>query len=320
MDDKGDPATALADAQELVQQDKVVAIIGASSGADASWAGYVQQQKVAVITGLPGSADYSTNPSLFLIGTDLQASTWVGVHEAKALGGTKMDLVVCSEVPECKDVAAVTKPLATQQGVKLTLVQAVSATQPDYTAECLAAKQAGATVIDMVTVQATWARFAESCASQNFHPYWILPGNFDPSLTKVAALDGAVNIQVAFPGFVNSPAINSNRSVKRFRSALAKYAPGTTPAQVGEPGDAAWVSAQLFQKVAASLPANPTPANFFTSLYSLKNETLGGLAPQPLNFPTGKPGPPINCAYVVKISNGSAKAPNGLKSTCMPST
>jgi branched-chain amino acid transport system substrate-binding protein len=178
MDDKGDPATALADAQELVQQDKVVAIIGASSGADASWAGYVQQQKVAVITGLPGSADYSTNPSLFLIGTDLQASTWVGVHEAKALGGTKMDLVVCSEVPECKDVAAVTKPLATQQGVKLTLVQAVSATQPDYTAECLAAKQAGATVIDMVTVQATWARFAESCASQNFpsllDPPWKL--------------------------------------------------------------------------------------------------------------------------------------------------
>lgn len=318
-DDGGNPATALADAHELVQQDHVLAIVGAASGPDSAWAPYMQQAKVPVLTGLTGSANYTTNTSLFLIGASFLSALWNGVHAAKAMGGTKLGLIVCSEVPGCKGVAAVVKPTAAQQGLTLALTQEVSATQPDYTANCLAAKQAGVDAIFLVTVVAVWARFATACANQNYHPHWVLDG-YDPAMAQVPALNGAADPQDAFPGFVNSPTVTSNPAVAEYLAALKKFAPGVTPDQVGLPGDTAWASAKLFQAVASKLPNNPSPADVFSGLYSLKNETLGGLAPQPLNFPAGKPAPPVLCMFNVIISNGAPTAPNGLTPTCQPAS
>lgn len=319
MDDKGDPATALADMHQLVQ-DGVLAIVGAASAADAEWASYVEQAKLPVITGLQGSADYTNNPSLFLISTGGLGANWAEAHLAKAVGGTKAGIVICSEVPACKAVPNLIKPYLVTEGVALTLVQAVSATQPDYTAACLAAKQAGVDVIDMVTVEATWSRFAQSCASVNYHPHWVLPGGYDASLLKVAEFDGAALMQTDFPGFVDTPTVTSNPAVAQYLRALATYAPGVKPTQLGESGSAAWVSAKLFEVVARNLPGNPTSADVFAGLYALHNETLGGISPGPLNFPAGQPRPPINCAWALTIGNGTLSAPNGLTPICMPAS
>jgi hypothetical protein len=58
------------------------------------------------------------------------------------------------------------------------------------------------------------------------------------------------------------------------------------------------------------------PRGCASGLYSLHNETLGGLAPAPLTFTQGVGSAGVNCVYVFKIDNQKITAPDGIHANC----
>ncbi|HMC38377.1 MAG TPA: hypothetical protein VKI19_01865, partial [Acidimicrobiales bacterium] len=80
----------------------------------------------------------------------------------------------------------------------------------------------------------------------------------------------------------------------------------------------AYVSGKLFEKAVSAIPSGTaiTAASIKTALYTLKNETLGGLAP-PLTFTSGQPDL-VNCYFVFGQSAGQFTTPSGLSTTCAP--
>ena len=311
-DDAGDPTQALALMKELVEQDHVVAIVGESDAADTSWASYVQAQGIPVINGLTGSANFTNkNPSLFLIGSGVSAfGTGAGLV-AKAAGLSHLGLLYCAETPGCAQLKALDQPLVEATGVKFVFAAAAAVASPDYTSLCLAAQHAGVDVLDVDTVNAVWPRLAQSCDSQGYHPLFIFPGAGDITpLLGNSSLNGSVLLYPTFPGNVNDPA------TKQYQEAVAKYLPGEATLKLASPGTAAWLSGLLFQAATQNLPSGFTAKDVFTGLYSLHNETLGGLAAAPLNFTPGVGLAGLNCVYVYKIVNQNLTAPNGIHATC----
>jgi branched-chain amino acid transport system substrate-binding protein len=96
-----------------------------------------------------------------------------------------------------------------------------------------------------------------------------------------------------------------------------KYAPGLGDL-LGPNTFYSYVAGQLFQKAVSSIPSGTavTPASIKTALYSLKGETLGGIAP-PLTFTQGQPAL-VNCYFQMGQSGGQFTTPKGLSTTCAP--
>jgi branched-chain amino acid transport system substrate-binding protein len=178
---------------------------------------------------------------------------------------------------------------------------AISLTQPDYTAQCLQAQSAGAQAMNVVGDGNTVIRFANSCAQQGYHPLIIdvQPQEVSPSL------NGAVAVTQGFPWMVTS----GSPALDEYGQALARYDHN----QTGGESSLGWDSGKLLQKVleiALSHSATPTTAGLFQALWSLRNETLGGLTP-PLSFYEGKPAPEPNCTFKVTVRNDQWIAPDG---------
>jgi branched-chain amino acid transport system substrate-binding protein len=126
-------------------------------------------------------------------------------------------------------------------------------------------------------------------------------------------VDGTVSAESNFP-FTDS----SVPATKQYQEAKARYAPGIGDAE-GEVAAGAWAAGKLFEAAVAAAPTGEiTSDSIKQGLYSLKNETLGGLAP-PLTFTKGKT-TLINCYFNIEVTGGKVIAPQGLKTACAPET
>jgi branched-chain amino acid transport system substrate-binding protein len=316
-DDASDPTTSVADVQSFVTGDHVVAIVDATTN-DAAWATYVQQQKVPVVGMDTSSEPYYTNPDFYPEG-QTEDSLFSGIIQAvKQAGGagTKFALFYCAEAVQCQEGIAPLQAAAKGAGESVVATLEVSASAPSYTAQCLAAKQAGATVIFTADAQQVDEKIIQDCYAQGYKPKVVIDGEvLLPSFTTTAGIDQATYFTVPnFPYFVNTPAI------KAMNKAFDKYAPGLRKdVNYGEFSMEAWVAGLMFQAAASAghLGANgkaPTAAALITGLNSLNGTTLGGLVP-PLHFQAGKPHP-IDCWYYALLKNGKYSTPLGLKPAC----
>jgi len=61
-----------------------------------------------------------------------------------------------------------------------------------------------------------------------------------------------------------------------------------------------WVAAKLFERAAANLGPSPTSAQMLGGLWSISNDTLGGLT-APLTFVRDQPAPPRYCFFPMGI-------------------
>jgi branched-chain amino acid transport system substrate-binding protein len=78
----------------------------------------------------------------------------------------------------------------------------------------------------------------------------------------------------------------------------------------------AWVGGMALWTAGAHLPANPTTADIWNGMFTIKNNTFGGLAP-PVTFTKGVVGTKApSCYFVLAIHNGAYYAPNGSKTVC----
>jgi branched-chain amino acid transport system substrate-binding protein len=311
-DDAGLATTAVTDLQELIQQDHVVAIVADESTVDQDWASVVQKAGVPVVGGNAIDIPFMTNPDFFASSTNAIAAVW-GVMSLGKTFGPKQAILACAEVAACAASEVYYKQFAPALDMSIPYTQTISASAPDYTAVCQSVKASGAQSYVMIDAAGIVARVGNACVQQGVTAHIVEASSaIEPSLLNAPGANGMLSVAVDFP-FIDT----TSPAAQAFETAINKYAPAGTLTQWGPGLTQPWVSMELFKAAVLAGGSGPvTSESIKNGLYSLKDDTLGGLAP-PLTFTVGQ----VNlqdCYFVLGISNGKFTAPQGLKTSCAP--
>ena len=315
-DDNYNPGQALTAAQTFINQDHVVAIFDNSDETPA-WANIAQQANVPVL----GASDFPeghTNTDFYPPGgTDNYAILAYAVVMKKA-GLTKVAGLYCVEVAVCATGTQTQARVSARYGVKYVYQSGIGFAAPSYTAECLAAKQAGAQAMTVGDATAIVTKVAQDCATQGYKPVQISSDGIVANVwLTVPAFNGNIDIQANVPWFVRNAATNP------MYAALNQYAPQVPKGpNFGEVVVQAWAAGVLLQEAVKAAPppkgASVTAAGVKNGLYSLPaGETLGGLSPSVIHFTRGQPAN-FNCFAEMGIKNGRFVQLNGGKPLCTP--
>jgi branched-chain amino acid transport system substrate-binding protein len=300
-DDGADPSTSVSDVEQEVTQDHVIAFVGnlmpLTVQASVS---YLQQQNIPVIGGDASSTTWWQSPILFPQGaSDLGSNQAVfTIKAAAAKGFTKMGVVYCVEDPTCSNgIQSLIQPGGgSQAGVTTVYSSSISITQPDFTSQCLDAKQAGATFIYFAGDGDSLLRMSNNCAAQGYKPLYV-----GDSIAITANLASSPNLNGLLAGQTDFPWVDSYTPAQQtYQQAVKQYAPqlagsATTAAE--------WTAGMLAVAASKDLTASPTSAQFLQGLWSIKGNNLGGLAP-PLTFNQKAPATPSNCFFLMTLQNG----------------
>jgi branched-chain amino acid transport system substrate-binding protein len=313
-DDGADPSTSVSDIQQEVTQDHVIAFVGnlvpltVQAGVS-----YLQQQNIPVIGGDASSATWWQSPILFPQGgSDLGSDQAIfTIKAAAAKGLTKMAVLYCVEDPTCSNgiQSLIQQGGGQAAGVTNVYSSSFSITQPDFTAQCLDAKQAGATFIYFAGDGDSLIRMANNCAAQGYKPLYVGDSiAITANLASDANLNGLLAGQTDFPWVDNfTPAqATYQQAVKQYDPQLAGSA--TTAAE--------WTAGMLAVAASSALTATPTSAEFFQGLWAIKNNNLDGLAP-PLTFNANAAATPSNCFFLMTLQNGQFSDLNHGNSQCV---
>jgi branched-chain amino acid transport system substrate-binding protein len=311
-DDGYNPTTSMADAQALVQQNHIVAMID-NSDEDNVWATYMKQQKVPVIGGTESQAGY-TNSDFFPPGGTFNFSDGAGAVAAKKAGVKKEAILYCVEVAICSQATQEAKTISPKVGIQIVYTVGIGFAAPNYSAECIAAKQAGATAMSVGDASAIVTKVAMNCATQGYDPIELsADGSVAIAWLAIPSMEGNVDVQADLPWFVH------NAATRPMYAALAKYAPGvTTGPNFGEVVLQAWAAGVELQLAAQAghVGATPTAVQITNGLYALpKGTTLNGLSP-PISFFKGKTAS-NGCFYQMGIKDKKFVELGGGKPFCV---
>jgi branched-chain amino acid transport system substrate-binding protein len=219
---------------------------------------------------------------------------------AKQTNKKKFGAMTCREAQGCRDADHYWFDLHDIERAGLTpgYRGQVSIAQPDYTAECLQAKNNGSDLLGTIADAASIIRIARDCARQAYHPVFISGlAALENRMASDPNLDGMFGMLDVFPWTLQSG------GAAEFHAAMSKYAPGVELSGSASEG---WASAKLFEKAFTAATAGGAPADrekLLTALYSMNGETLGGLTP-PLTFVRGQPAPETKCWFYLQIQGG----------------
>ena len=313
-DDDYNPGQAISNAQAVIAQH--VAAIFDNSDEDPSFAPYVAAAGIPVLGGQETDSGWQNADFYPAGGTFNYTSSNLSITEKK-YGIKKLATMYCSEVAICKESTLQGTKVGLHYGITTVYSVAINFAAPSYTAECLAAKQAGATALTVGDASAVVTKVTQDCATQGYTPkQFSSDGTVAIEWLSVPAFNGNVDTQSDIPWFVK------NSATAPMYTALAKYAPSVpTGPNFGEVAIQSWADGALLQAaVAAKPPINGTvtPAEIKTGLYNLPpNTTLGGITPSPLHFVRGKPAN-NSCVDLMGISGGKFVVLNGGKPICAP--
>jgi branched-chain amino acid transport system substrate-binding protein len=312
LDTQDNAATALQDAQELVQQDKVVAV-GDDSYLNGSFEKYLDGKNMPVIS---MGADFLTftyvsDPNFFSPTANALTDLWGLTKAAALLGRQKFSVLYCAEIASCAQVVPIMKGDARSAGITMPYSAGFSASAPDYTAQCLAARAAGVdALLAGGSVTDANKRVYDDCARQGYTPLSVVatatagPEIFnDPHIPLAASVIG---VQPWFED--NGP------TYAAFHAVMDSYLnqPSTKPLLVVNH----WVGLEMFKATAEAAPAGTavTTADIYSGLYAMKDETLGGAVP-PFTITKGKPGS-AKCLYIYESKDGHLSTLNSGQPVC----
>jgi branched-chain amino acid transport system substrate-binding protein len=306
-DDGSDPARHQALVQQLVEERGVLAFVynSAPLSGQAS-VKYLTDKRVPVIGSELGGQWFYESPMFFpqaSSGLALVYNSVAGVAaQVVPQGKTKVAFLNCQEAQYCTDADRIWPQIASQFGFQVVSRARASLAQPDFSAECLGAKNAGAQVLIMAMDSNSVGRVGASCARADFHPVfsWASTVTLDRHKDDANLADSVLPVPLQ-PWF-----LATKPGVKEFHSALARYAGGVAPSGSSENG---WVSGKLFEKAAGGITTKPTSAAILDGLWALKNETLGGFT-YPLTFNRDQKATQVNCWYTVIIGKGIWETPD----------
>jgi branched-chain amino acid transport system substrate-binding protein len=309
-DDGGDPSRNLSLTRDLVENQGVIAFVGNITPLSLNGSrAYLESKKIPLVGGDLTDVGWYRSPMFFPQGALIDGPLRGAAKLAVRSGGPKVALLYCAEAAACYTARDLFQGDAvTNAGGKLTYSAQVSLAQPNFTAECLQLRFREIDAVVATVDGNSLARIARDCKQQNVKVQFVsFALALVDSLRSSPDLDGLVGSTGLFPWMLRTgPAAE-------YGAALGKYAPklltsGSTAA--------VWGSGLLLQAASRALPAGAvTSADILNGLYSLKKETLGGLAP-PLTFRRGKPPAPMTCWYEIALRKGEFVPPAGLKYTC----
>jgi branched-chain amino acid transport system substrate-binding protein len=311
-DDGGDPSRHRAQVQEAIERQHAIAFLANAEGfTGQSSVSYITSKRVPVIPDVGGGHYYDSpmyfpaSPSgLIFVYATLEALA----HRWVPAGKTKLGLAYCVEAPSCTESQKLYQRWARPLGLDLVYQTGVSLAQPDYTAECLAARSAGAEILSTFVDQSSVTRFAANCARQGYHPIFSVPGTvMDLAWKDNPHLDNFTSGSGTFLWFQSgTPATDE------FQHALRTYGskvPRTVAVTNG------WVAGKLLERAAAALPEPPTSEALLQGLWAIKNDDLGGLT-YPLTFVENQPAKPVACWFNLVIEKRSWVSPDGFRLNC----
>jgi branched-chain amino acid transport system substrate-binding protein len=307
-DDNADPTTGMTLARRMVEQDKIIAIVG-----DVIILNYDQIQQYMESKGIPMIGSMGTLQSMFLAPNQFTVSSYAGDAINAVMSGWVGEGVKKLGIAYCLEVSIICSALAedmkkTSVGPNIAGTYQVSLVAPSYTSVCLQMKQAGIEGAVMFMDTAGASRLVKDCATQGFKPRWTILGlDATPDYPGIPALSNVV-----IPGATFPPVDLGVPAIKEYLQGMATYSPGVGYSGMGS---YAWSAGQMFALAGKNFSDNPTSAELFTSLFKVKNETLGGLIGA-VSYVKGKGTITKPCAFIWGVANGKFSAPNGTKLTC----
>jgi branched-chain amino acid transport system substrate-binding protein len=225
-------------------------------------------------------------------------------------GKTKLATIVCVEAQLCRDMERLGAESAAALGFDYVYRAQTSLAQPDFTAECLNARNAGAQIIIILLDANSIGRISSSCARQGYKPIYATVSSIlteqqqdDPNLAgMIASSTGFVWFQTG------TPATDEFQTAVRLMGSNVPKGIGPT---VG------WTAGKLLERAGAALPEPPTSAALLNGLWSIKDDTLGGLT-QPLTFTEGQPAKPISCWFDLRVVDHKWTNPDHFTQHCRP--
>ena len=282
-DDGGDPNRALALARRMVEQDKVQAFYAVHSPTALQAATpYLEQRQVPIIGVCECSPIGDDSPMVFHPGTGSKLGVY-WAHLAPLLhyypDRKKVAILYCREAATCAGIKDGMKPLGKPHGIEWVYEAQVSLAQPDFTAEVLSARNAGANAVIGIFDNASVIRLLRSADRQNYHP---VVSSQQATYEDRFIRDGGDIINGVVVAS-NSAPYNTAPQLADYRAAMDRFVPGGVKSAFG--GEM-WGAGKLLEILARSLPAEPTSADFLAALYALRGETVGGIFP-PIAFKPG---------------------------------
>jgi branched-chain amino acid transport system substrate-binding protein len=271
---------------------------------------YLHQHNIPLVGGDNTQSAWTEDSLAFPLGTTIAEAVLGDYKEAHRRNLPRLGLVYCIEAPACSYIRDFTvNGGAARAGEELVYQSQISLTQPDFTAQCLGAQSAGAQVIFLAMDANSIMRVAASCSRQNYHPFYIAT-----SAQTTRDLEGDRDLEGFFATSQDFPyMVGDTPATAQFQQAVQQYAPGL---RLSGATTIAWASGQMLVKVAsARIGAQPTSQDILDGLWTIHNETLGGLTP-PLTFVRNQPTPPVSCYYLIELKGGRWTSPSGDTYAC----
>jgi branched-chain amino acid transport system substrate-binding protein len=319
VDDGSDSSRSAAAVRDLVENKKVVALVGSS--VPISIVGYrsaSEQLKIPSVGGDSLNYDWSQSPVLFPQGATFSATIIGAVKQLADQGKTKLGVIYCVEARNCQDANKVIIDGGDKvAGATVVYRSQISLAQTGFGGQCQAAKDAGAQQVLLAMDGSAISRVMKSCAQIDYFPAIatspIAIGSSvtqDPNVRKA----GVSLAHIAFPWTQAD-----NPAEQRYQQAMARSAPGV--ASDGATSQA-WVAGEMLRTLVDSLGdaglGDITTELVYRGLANLKGTTLDGLT-SPLTFTAGQPkAPENNCYFPVLLTEDKGfVAPNGSRPTCL---
>jgi branched-chain amino acid transport system substrate-binding protein len=221
------------------------------------------------------------------------AAFWLHVLDTARLGGkgAKVAFLTCTEAQQCTDAEAHIDEYTAELGLDLVYKAKASLLQPKFATECVRAKQAGAAYFITGLDPNGNRRVAQNCHEQDYHPRFEVP-------QTSSAMAGEPGLQSAYFASATFPWVSSaTPAMVEFQKAMARYAPKL---ELSAHASSGWTSAKLFERAALGITDTPTSAQILEGLWTIKNDTLGGLT-APLTFVRDKPAPAVYCFFGMEV-------------------
>ena len=299
-EDGGDPGRAQAIVRQMVEQDHIMALFFPYDvGTLDPVLPYLESVGIPVYGGQLDAdfkADYSPMVFNLFIGSD-KALAWELILNVTTQSDRRTAAVLyCREAVICQHQRDQIKEYLPYDGMRIVYEAQVTQASPDYTAEALSAQRAGADVVLVFLDINSIARFVKSARRQGYTPVVSTAHQVQSDL----ALPLAKDLEGLLAGSVTAP--YDSPQMADYRTAIARYQP---KAVLSGYGAASYMSGRLLEaRIAPLLDDNPTSAEFIEALYTLRNETFGGLLPG-ITFPRERDRSRVNmCSVPVKLTGG----------------
>jgi branched-chain amino acid transport system substrate-binding protein len=227
-------------------------------------------------------------------------------------GKKKIGTVSCVEAEYCPIFDKTVKEFAPKFGFDLVYQADVTITAPDYTANCLEARNRGVQAFITSLDGQTNQRLINSCAKVGFAAPIAAASiqgtdDFKDNPNMVGSLIG-MNV---VPWFGAAPAAAEHRAIFKKHVRDAIFGPAAMNG---------WTTAKAFEAAGRTFPRSGaiTPKDVINGLYALNGDNLGGLT-YPLRFNAAEPAKKkIACGYPVQVvAKGKWDAPIA-QPACVP--